>query len=182
MKNIKMLLTAALLAVGMSASAQFTNASSRSNGFSGGPVPGYKGFFEAGYTVGIGDYGADRIAIASTTHGYQINPHIFVGGGVAVNYFSDDELWNLPIFANVRYTILDNKISPFVDGKVGYAALDANGFYLNSSVGCRFGLSDYFALTASMGYEVLIAEYYNYYRGTSRDNCGGLTFRVGIEF
>jgi hypothetical protein len=177
MKNVKMLLTAALLAVGMSASAQFTNASSRSNGFSGGPVPGYKGFFEAGYTVGLGDYGIDRIAIASTTHGYQINPNIFVGGGIAVNYFSDSEAWNLPIFGNFRYTFLDNKISPFIDAKVGYAILDVDGFYFNPSVGCRFGLSDTFALTASMGYEVLSADY-----GYARKNCGGLAFRVGIEF
>ena len=176
MKNVKLLLTAVLLAVGMSASAQFTNASSRSNGFSGGPVPGYKGFFEAGYTVGVGD-GVDRIAIASTTHGCQINSNIFVGGGVAVNYFTDAELWNLPIFGNVRYTILDNKISPFIDGKIGYAVLDVDGFYFNPSVGCRFGFSDTFALTASMGYEVLSAEY-----GYSRKNCGGMTFRVGIEF
>ena len=38
----------------------------------------YRGFVDAGYDVGIGDYEFGRFVI-NTTHGYQFNPYIFLG-------------------------------------------------------------------------------------------------------
>lgn len=38
----------------------------------------YRGFVDAGYDVGIGDYDFGRFVI-NTTHGYQFNPYIFLG-------------------------------------------------------------------------------------------------------
>ena len=41
---------------------------------------GYKGHVDAGYSVGIGDYDFGRFEV-NTTHGYQVNPYIFIGAG-----------------------------------------------------------------------------------------------------
>lgn len=39
---------------------------------------GYKGHVDAGYSIGIGDYDFGRFEV-NTTHGYQVNPYIFLG-------------------------------------------------------------------------------------------------------
>ena len=173
MKKLKFLLTVVLLTACMSASAQFTNTSSRSKASSGsGLTSGYKGFTDLGVGFSLNDY-YDGVCLGlSTTHGYQINSHIFAGIGVGANYYIDAEAWGLPIFSDVRYTILDSKISPFVDGKIGYSVLDAEGFYFYPSVGCRFGLSDSFALTLSTGYEML----------SKNGTTSSWAIRAGIEF
>ena len=42
----------------------------------------YRGFVDAGYTIGFRDYDFNRFEI-NTSHGYQINPYFFVVGGAA---------------------------------------------------------------------------------------------------
>lgn len=46
---------------------------------------GYKGHVEAGYSVGIGDYDFGRFEV-NTTHGYQVNPYIFLGAGTGLHF------------------------------------------------------------------------------------------------
>lgn len=50
---------------------------------------GYKGFFDVGYTIKMGDLSSNRIEL-TTSHGYQINPSLFVGIGLGVNLYSGD--------------------------------------------------------------------------------------------
>ena len=38
------------------------------------------------------------------SHGYQFNNYFFVGGGVALNYYTDADLVAAPIYANFRLT------------------------------------------------------------------------------
>lgn len=42
---------------------------------------GYRGFVEAGYSVGVGPQALNRVDI-STTHGFQFNKYFFAGVGV----------------------------------------------------------------------------------------------------
>jgi small nuclear ribonucleoprotein (snRNP)-like protein len=51
-------------------------------------ISGYKGFFDAGYTMKMGDLSTSRIEV-STSHGYQINPSFFAGFGFGVNLYSN---------------------------------------------------------------------------------------------
>lgn len=196
MNKIKFFVMTAALVVCTTASAQFSNTGTRNNqrttrtsmggaGLDGnGPEAGYKGFIEAGYTVGVGDYGEGRIAL-TTTHGYQINPYVFTGIGAGVNYFTDADAWGVPIFADIRANILNNSISPFIDMKIGYSITDVEGFYFNPSVGCRFGFRNNSAFTLSIGYEMQKADFYGYYAGyyyEDSENCGGLTIKLGFDF
>ena len=198
MKKIRFTLVAVALLLSSAASAQFSNATVRSSHSSSslegnGLKTGYKGSGEVGYTLGVGD-GVDRLALF-TTHGFQINKMIFAGAGVGVNYFTKGEVVGLPIYGATRITILDSVISPFVDVKVGYSALDIKGFFFAPSVGCRFRLAQRFALTVTMGYEMLkISNEYSsweydyrwdeYYTKTEKNsyNCGGLSLKVGVDF
>ena len=153
-----------------------TTVGSMYNGKSGNER-GYKGFVDFGYTLGVGDFGEDRIEF-STSHGCQINPYLYVGGGVGANYYIDAELYGVPIFANVRANILDNQISPYIDFKIGYSIGDVEGLYLAPSLGCKIH-----SFNISIGYVMQRAEFYSYYYDEIfTDNCGGLSFKIGFEF
>ena len=153
---------------------------------------GYKASFEIGYTHGI-DEGIGRAAVF-TTHGYQFNPYLFVGGGVGVNRFLSEKAWGVPVFAKVRVDMFNKSISPFIDAKVGYSITNVNGFYFSPSLGCRFDNSNDFSITISFGYELQMSDYEvgNFYYiddiGTiyliknKKKNCGGITLRLGFEF
>ena len=138
---------------------------------------GYRGFVDFSYTLGVGRYNINRISLM-TSHGYQIVPQFYAGAGVGANYYYDRELWGLPVFAHLRSDILNNEITPYVDLRVGYSLIDVKGVYINPSVGCRIELSDNnIGLNVGVGYTMQQAE--SFY---GNKNCGGIDFRVGIDF
>ena len=89
----------------------------------------YRGFVDGGYTIGIGDYDFGRFEI-NTSHGYQINPFFFIGGGLGFHFMPEyktkgmdipldqrEAKVDIPVFANLRANFSKGKIVPFVDGK-----------------------------------------------------------------
>lgn len=193
MKKIKLLMIAVAVMACGTASAQFSNTSMRGSNKSGyQSESGYRGFVEVGYTVGTGDAGADAVSF-TTSHGYQINPYVFVGAGAGVNYYHSPDMWSVPIFATARGTLIDGPISPFLDLKIGYAAADVSGFYFSPTIGCRFN-----KFTLSAGYQMVSVGsesesvyvpsygygYGGYYSDYETDGytAGGFVFKVGLEF
>ena len=151
-----------------------------------GVKTGYRGFIDLSYTVGTGDYSSGRVEF-STSQGYQFNPYFYAGLGAAVHYYHEDDVVEVPIFADFRADILDQKISPFIDLKLGYTVHENTGFYMSPTVGCRFGLGENVALNVGIGYTMQKMEvnYFTYsysYAGSERKNIGGFSFRVGLEF
>lgn len=83
----------------------------------------------------------------STTHGVQINRHVFVGAGVGIqfscnrsDYYStdiqimmdgDEYTFNVPIYVAARYDLdIARKVTPFVSCKLGYSlGIPVNGVY-----------------------------------------------------
>lgn len=169
----------------------------------GGAKAGYRGFLEAGYTIGVGDYGEGRVDI-TTSHGYQVCPYFFAGVGVGLNYYTNGEVFGVPLFADLRADILNNNITPFVDFKIGYSVADVSGFYMCPSLGCRFGFGNNLGMHISVGYTYQKYKYkgtigyytYNYddygygysypsYHSRSFSesvNVGGITLKLGFEF
>lgn len=135
----------------------------------------YRGFFDIGYAVGVGTYKTNRLVI-NTSHGYQINPLVYIGGGFGLHYFSDWEELQVPIFVNSRLNFIDNNITPFLDVKVGYSVAKNEGFYFSPSAGVKFDL-DAIALNLSVGYEMQYIEIWG-----EHFNFGAVSFRFGIEF
>ena len=114
---------------------------------------GYKGFVEVGVgaTLHDFDYIGDGIAGENeptgfgidvlTTHGYQLNNHFFLGGGVGITECTESNMM-VPIFADMRINILNKRISPVIGFKWGYAVGDHYGAYLSCNLGLRIGLKE----------------------------------------
>src|SRR5574344_1649720 len=121
---------------------------------------GYRGFVDNGYTVGVGDYSLDRYDV-STTHGCQINPFIFVGGGVGV-----------------------------VDFKSGFMAGDIHGPTFNASLGISLRNLDLSVGFNWLRYNYSDADsddYNPYWKDGITDrykdvNMNGISFRIGVNF
>ena len=82
----------------------------------------YRGFVDGGYTIAVGDYDFGRFEI-NTSHGYQINPFFFVGGGIGLHFMSEykksgmeialdqrESKVDIPVFANLRGNFSKSKI------------------------------------------------------------------------
>ena len=111
---------------------------------------GYKGFVEVGVGFShhnynyIGSPYVDKTQIgffadASTIHGYQFSKVFFLGGGVGITECTETNVM-VPIFADLRFNLLDKRISPVIDVRGGYAVGDHNGGYVSLNIGARFGL------------------------------------------
>jgi hypothetical protein len=82
--------------------------------YADGGVSGYKGTFDAGYTLpmGVGEKG--RVEV-HTSHGYQLNEYLFVGVGLGLHIFSarDTSLKNNTTFPHyVAQTVTNGIITP----------------------------------------------------------------------
>lgn len=167
---------------------------------------GYRGFADLGYTIGVGDYKFGRFEI-STTHGYQVNPYFFVGGGVGFHFMqkctygsSDIPLderkakVSIPLFADFRGTFTKKKFAPFLDLKLGYFLTNSDGFYGNISAGGRMMIVGKQAVSLSIGYvyEKLQFQTFdrftnpghnmNYTRSGRLLDCEGISIKISYEF
>lgn len=148
-------------------------------------LKGYKGFVETGYIFDLSDFDANRFEV-STTHGYQFNNYLFVGGGIGIDYYTDADLTSVPIFASFRANFTNKRITPFADIKTGYAAGDVDGAFCTVGLGVRFALAKKMALNLKLEYAYLEYEqeyYYNssYYYDDS-ESINGIGIKLGFEF
>lgn len=155
----------------------------------------YRGFVDASFLVGndgvYKDFNTTGGGI-STSHGYQLNPYIFLGGGVAYHYYNSDYFDGhsaVPVFANFRVNMNSNKISPFFDAKVGYSAGDFEGVYASPSFGVRIGLKENLGINFSVGYTAQGFKYEDYdiigryhISTTEKSFIHSLTISVGLDF
>ena len=100
MRKISFVL-AAIMAIALNCNAQSSNGC-------------YRGFIDAGYSIGVGDYEFGRFEV-NTSHGYQFNPYFFLGAGAGLHFMSSyetkdmdipldvrDSQVDIPVFANIR--------------------------------------------------------------------------------
>lgn len=135
---------------------------------------GYKGFFDL-------EFGLCGTGI-TTSHGYQLNPHFYVGAGVsgllAFDRIPTDELGLIPVFLDFRATLLSKKTTPYFDMKIGYGIYVNNGFRINPSLGCRIGLSKKIGLNMGVGY--VFQNYWKYRNFEESVSCINVT--IGMDF
>ncbi len=131
----------------------------------------------------------------STTHGYQINPHFFVGGGVGVlfsynNKNNSKSKVGVPLYGDFRYTMLKSRVTPFFEGKVGYSVADYKGFYASPTIGVDVAITEKFGLYGALAYEYYgigesrIVSYsrYSYYSTSKTSDLHTMTVRIGVHF
>ena len=145
------------------------------NGLSGG----FRMLIETGYQYAMTDDSSGS-PILNVTWGEQLGSHFFIGGGVGIRYypnFRDMGYFALPIYVNVRWDIINKRVTPFIDLKGGYTPVELDGYNFSAGIGCRVRLGNKFALSASLGVE-LQDNSEQYRNNTSID----LFTRIGIDF
>ena len=110
--------------------------------------PRYQGEFNVGYIT------PSVTGMLETIHGIRVNKYLFAGLGIGFRYsetmtFSSHDytidgvdLAYLPIYANIKgYYPITNKIEPFLNLSLGYAAdisgQESSGFYCDFGTGIR---------------------------------------------
>ena len=126
---------------------------------------GYRWFLDLG--GGVGDGGFLEL---TSTHGYQFNPYLFVGGGAGA--LTDTWAVLFPFYANVHSNLLNNRISPFLDMRMGGALIVDEGaygdFYFSFSAGVNYQWKPKLGINASLGYCQL--------------ECAWMYLKIGLEF
>ncbi len=194
MKNLKKLTVLSLMMVAVAINSKAQSVKT-----------GYKGFVDAGYSIGIGDYKLNRFEV-NTSHGYQFNPYIFLGAGLGLHFMPSyatedmeipldtrDSKVDIPVFANIRFNLSKTKISPFLDAKGGTYVTNNGNIYVNVSAGCRFAINERQGINIAIGYALGKLEFekfdrftsrynMNYTRSKSMGNTEAITLKVGLDF
>ena len=159
---------------------------------------GYKGFFEIGYIYSnselefmtsqkLGTTRQSRIEL-TTTHGAQLNPYVFVGGGISLDCYTETLYFAAPIFVNARVTPLKGNITPYFDVKGGYGLGYIQGPYASAHIGCRFGITKKVGFNVGVGYTYItvpkrkyVYDPLGYYKGDMMST-NGFGINVGFDF
>ena len=166
----------------------------------------YRGYVDAGYSIGIGDYCFNRFEI-NTSHGYQINPYIFIGAGFGFHFMPEyetdgssnialdirDSEVDIPIFADVRINFMKSTFTPFVDVRGGTYVTNNGGLYVNAAVGCRYAINSKQGIYLAVGYAKGKLEFQEfagytssssgtYYRKAADGETESITIKLGFEF
>ena len=149
---------------------------------------GYRGFIDFGGGFAVGSNGSPLVSM-STSHGYQFNPYYYLGVGVGCNYHAFTLGNSIPLFANFRTNLLNTRISPFIDFKIGYSLGKNKGFCMHPAIGGSFLTSRKFGWNISVGYDMQLTQirYINWPNlnlSPYKENVviGGITIKAGVEF
>lgn len=131
----------------------------------------------------------------STSHGYQINPLVFVGAGLQYEHCSLSNGNFVTPFIHGRTDLKFGKFTPFGEVRLGYNLTDGGGVYFSPNIGYRFnwgrkvginlgvgltllgyGVDMYDFITTAGGYTTV------YKTGTRRYTNAYFSFRVGFDF
>lgn len=169
---------------------------------------GYHGSVEAGYSINTGGTLSINWTEINTIHGYQATPNLFVGAGVGFHFMPEmkkseidgrphwkrDSKMEIPIFADFKWTILNKKVTPFLDLRLGHNVSNGSGMYSSFGAGCRFALKNNQAIYAMAAYSSHKLKFEESYMVTGlnysyswaykeiEENQSALSLKVGFEF
>lgn len=144
---------------------------------------------EVGYQMGVGDYAMDRWKM-NFIYGYQFNSTFSIGLGTGLRYYFEEETALIPVFTDIRTTLMDRKVSPYLSLAAGYSFdltndPDGAGFLFNPALGVRFMASETVAVHVGLGYEMQKMESYALsFSDLSRvvRNANAITINIGVSF
>lgn len=165
------------------------------------PERGYRGFVEWSNSLrsidmwGTGDRSTTFYTGVSTTHGYQINPWIFVGAGIDYERCQRIEANLFSMYVDGRTDLKFGRFTPYGDIRLGYGFTDGGGVYFSPTIGYRFNWGR--KVGVNLGVGATVQGYcHDIYKvavnpegwqiavktGTSRGCVGYFTFRIGFDF
>jgi len=112
---------------------------------------GYRGNVSLGGNISVTRGWINNSVELTTSHGYGFGDGMYVGGGVGLNVSFNDYA-GIPVFFDVKYNILDWKLSPYVDYRMGMEVMivDDLGYAFIASPGIGF---DYRKMSFRVGYK-----------------------------
>ena len=172
------------------------------------PKRGYRGFLEWSSSVRSDNFGVFDLhgnftterqgsfyTGFSTSHGYQINPMLFIGGGLGMERCGDLDNWVVPIFVQGRVDFKFGKFTPFGDVRLGANVAEGAGIYISPTIGYRFNWGRKMGVNLGAGLSLAgyKAEHYEgtmtgpdsyeiQYIGTNNHIRAYFSFRLGIDF
>lgn len=151
---------------------------------------GYRGIAEIGYLVGSGDLKRDRFKF-DIINSVQMNQYFALGFGTGIRYYFKDELVILPYYFDLRATLMNSEISPYLSVGIGYSLNASNsfkgfGFMLIPTAGMSFKVTERSDINIGLGYEMQRTKvyYYSYSGGGyySTENVGAINLILGFTF
>ena len=99
----------------------------------------------------------------------------------------------IPLYGNARWTIIDQKVTPFIDGKIGYYVTHRGGLYASIAIGCRISVYNTQGINFSIGYSYEKLEFESFDHFISHDSMDyrrskrklgteGLSFKISYDF
>lgn len=116
-----------------------------------------------------GDFSSYASGGVLVSAGYQINPHIFVGAGMGMDFYGG--IGSIPFYGQARINLSKKPNTIFLDGKFGSDLWTFGGLFCGLSVGYSFGRID-------VAYQYL---YHDYYYSYNQD-CLQWGLSVGLRF
>ena len=100
---------------------------------------GNVGLHLGGINARLGEFGF------TTIHGKSFGNGVFLGGGIGLNYpildIDTDVCLTVPIFIDAKYSVLDQRVSPFVEARIGTMFFYGSdwGMFLSPVLGVDIG-------------------------------------------
>jgi hypothetical protein len=118
---------------------------------------GYRGIVELGYGLKSGKYGLD-VTNFNFVNGYQLTEKMFVGVGTGIKYFTESEMTLIPLYADFKYSFLDQKVSPMFGFSAGFSfnpnnGFEGEGFLFNPSLGAQIKGKNKMRYNISLNYQ-----------------------------
>lgn len=119
---------------------------------------GYRGNVSLTGNVGINKGQINNAVEFTTSHGYNFGDGMYIGGGIGLNVSFHDYV-GIPVFLDMKYNIIDWKLSPYIDFRIGMEMLceDNNELSFMASPGLGF---DYRMMSFRIGYKCNGGEYF----------------------
>lgn len=165
------------------------------------PEPGYRGFVD--WSNGFTSYMDGKtnksqstwFTGVTTTHGYQMSPYLFLGGGLGLEHSNHFNQYTLPVFLDARTDLRFDSYTPFADVRLGYNLCDGGGIYFSPTVGYRLNWGRKANCNVALGMTLRGYSIENYdvtidrtglmsttYKGKEHRTKPMLTLRVGFDF
>lgn len=135
------------------------------------PQKGYRGFVESSNYLDLdfsflsGGSGSSRMFTGlNTTHGYQFNNWLFVGGGVGFEYNLDwksdrnndgEPHYVIPLYAEGRLDAKWGKFTPYFSARLGGNLADHGGIYFSPTIGYRINWGRKTAINLGLGASII---------------------------
>lgn len=179
-------------------------------GFGMEPQRGYRGFIDWDNSIGKMNYfdnaegknvrDTQWLIGVSTSHGFQFNRNIFLGGGLMFSVATPSADIMLPVFVDFRYDLSLSKFTPFGDVRLGFNLSDGGGVYFSPTIGYRLNFGRKVNMNFGLGFTLrgysselyrvdLVAGengedpyYMATYMGKKHHSNAMFTIRIGFDF